>query len=173
MGNETEASNKIHYNSSDTFDLGLRQDLELESLGNEFCTREKSLRSADKRNKEANGSFRRRVHEFCALAASRTELESIGNSEATSSRRDNTSASTSDNRHTKQYLNIQSNCPIPINQKQLDPSANPEFSYYKIQGFCKIDLQKWLALFSRGIWTSINFQLFVFFVKCRETSEQL
>ena len=49
---------------------------------------ELTLRSADERIKQVSEPILRRVQELCALLASRTEMESAGNSEASGSRRD-------------------------------------------------------------------------------------
>ena len=63
-----------------------------------------TLRSVDERIKQAIDPFLMRVEELFALSASRVDLESTGNSEATSFRCDNTSASPSGNRHDTEHL---------------------------------------------------------------------
>ena len=56
-------------------------------------------RSSDERVKRATDPILRRVGELCAILASRTEMESAGNSEASGSRRDRESSNPSLNRY--------------------------------------------------------------------------
>ena len=60
---------------------------------------ELTLRSVDERIRQATDPILRKVEEICALLASQLELESARNSEASGSRRENTSASRTGNRH--------------------------------------------------------------------------
>ena len=57
------------------------------------------LRSVDEKIKQTTDPILRQVEKMCALLASRTEMESTGNSEASGSRRDGESSSPSRNRH--------------------------------------------------------------------------
>ena len=57
------------------------------------------LSSVDERIKPATDLMLRRADELCALLASRTEMESTGNSEASGSRRDREFSSFSRNRY--------------------------------------------------------------------------
>ena len=59
--------------------------------------------SVDKRIKRATNPLLRRVEELYALLAGRTEMESYGNSEASGSRRNHESFSTSRNRFDKKH----------------------------------------------------------------------
>ena len=83
MINEIEASTKTLDSSSDTIDLGLRQETEKDPQKNEIWTSEITLRSVDERIKQAIDPVLRRVGELCVLLASRIVLESTGNSAAT------------------------------------------------------------------------------------------
>ena len=79
----TEASTQTHDSSSDTIELKLNQEAEMDSQQNEFSVSEITLRSVDERIKHATDPFVGRVEEQCALLANRSELKSSGNSEAT------------------------------------------------------------------------------------------
>ena len=85
MSIETEAGAKTHDSSSDTIGLRLRQEPEMDSREIEFSTGETTLRLVDERIKQAIDQFLWQLEGFCAPLASRTELESAGNSEATGS----------------------------------------------------------------------------------------
>ena len=65
---------------------------------------ELTLRLLDERIKQVTDPIFRWIEELYALLAGRTELESAGNSEASGSRRDNTSASPSRTRHGNQII---------------------------------------------------------------------
>ena len=65
----------------------------------ELRTSEITLRSVDERIKQATDPILRRLEDFYALLADRIEMESAGNKEASSSRRDNAPTSPSRNRH--------------------------------------------------------------------------
>ena len=58
---------------------------------------ELTLKSVDERIKQATDPILERVEELCALLASRTEMESAGNSEASGSRRERGLSSSSRN----------------------------------------------------------------------------
>ena len=60
---------------------------------------ELTLRSVGERIKQATDPILKRVEELCALLASRCEMESAGNSEASGSRRDREFSSPSRNRY--------------------------------------------------------------------------
>ena len=71
---------------------------------------ELTLRLVDEKIKQATDPILKRVGELCARLASRTEMESAGNSEASGSRRDRELSSPShkryDSSHSKQYLTL-------------------------------------------------------------------
>ena len=71
----------------------------MDSQENESSDSDLTLISVDEWIKQATDPILRRVEELCALLASRIELKSTGNSEASGSRRDNTSASPSGSQH--------------------------------------------------------------------------
>ena len=99
MSSETETITQTQDSSLDTIYLTLRQEPEMHFQENEFSAKQITLKSVDERIKQATDPYRRRVEYLCALLARGTELGSAGNSEATGSRRDNTSASPTGNRH--------------------------------------------------------------------------
>ena len=99
MSNENEAGTQTLDSNSDTIDLRLRQEPEINCQKNESSISELTLRLVDERIKQATDPILRPVGEICTPLVSRTELESSGNSETSSSRRDNTSASPSGNQH--------------------------------------------------------------------------
>ena len=82
MSEEIESSTRTLDSSSETIDLRLKQETEKEPTSDETSTDELTLRSVDKRTKQATVPMIRRVEELCALLASWTEMESTGNSEA-------------------------------------------------------------------------------------------
>ena len=65
----------------------------MDSQENESSDSDLTLIPVDEWIKQATDPILRRVEELCALLASRIELKSTGNSGASGSRRDNTSAS--------------------------------------------------------------------------------
>ena len=87
MSEEIETSTQTFDSSSESIVLGLRQESEMEPAVDETPTAELTLRSVDERIKQAFDPILRRVEELCALLARRTEIESAGNSEASSLRR--------------------------------------------------------------------------------------
>ena len=68
---------------------------------------ELTFRSVDERIKEAIDPILQRVEELCALVASRTEMESAGNSEASGSRRDRELSSPSHNRYDTPFPHVE------------------------------------------------------------------
>ena len=93
MSDETETSTQTLDRSSDTTELRLGQQPEMDTQANEASTDELTLRSVDERIKQATDPNLRRVEELCALLAGQTMMESGGNSEASGSRRNNDSFS--------------------------------------------------------------------------------
>ena len=86
-------------------DLRFTQKPEMDTPVSETSAVEVTLKSVDEQNKQATEPVLRRVEEICALLARRTELESTGNSEASVSRRNDESNSSSGNWHDKQSIN--------------------------------------------------------------------
>ena len=99
MSEETETGTQTFDSSSETIELRSRQETEMEPALGETPDVELTLRSVDGRIKQTSDPILKRVEELCALLASRTEMESTGNSEASGSRRDHESSSPSRNRH--------------------------------------------------------------------------
>ena len=85
---EIETSTQTFARSLETIELRSRQETEMEPTLGERPDVELTLKSVDERIKQATDRILRRVEELCALLASRTEIESAGNSEASGSRRD-------------------------------------------------------------------------------------
>ena len=88
MSEETVAGTQSFDSSSETIELRSRQETEMELTLGETPHVELTLRSVDERIKEATDPILQRVEELCALLASRTEMESAGNSKAPGSGRD-------------------------------------------------------------------------------------
>ena len=99
MSEETENGTQTLDSSSETIELRLRQETEMEHTSDETSTEELTLRLVDEKIKQATDPIFRRVKEVCTLLASRTEVESAGNSEASSSRHNHESFSPSRNRY--------------------------------------------------------------------------
>ena len=97
MSEETETGTQIIDSSSETIELRSRQEMELKPTLDETPDIELTSWSVDEKIKQANNPILRRVIELCSLLASRTEKESTGNSETSSSRRDRGSSSPSRN----------------------------------------------------------------------------
>ena len=95
---KTEAGTPTLESFSHTVDLKLKQEPVMNSQENEFSASEITLWLFDERIKQATDPIFRQVEESYALLASRDEMKSTGNNEATGSRRDNTSASPLSNR---------------------------------------------------------------------------
>ena len=99
MSEETETDTQTFDSSSASIELRLRQETETEPGVDETPADELTLRSVDERIKQGTDPILRRVEELCALLASRTEMESAGNSEASGSRRNRESSSPTRNRY--------------------------------------------------------------------------
>ena len=99
MSVKTEAWTRTVVSSSDTIDWRLRQEPEMDPQGIEISTDELTLRSVDEQIKQATDPILRRVEEYCALLAGRTELESAGNRETSGSRHENAPSSPSRPHH--------------------------------------------------------------------------
>ena len=95
---ETETGTQTFDSFSETIELRSRQETEMEPTLGETPDVELTLRSVDERIKQATDPILRRVEELCALLASRAEMDSAGNSEASGSRRDREFSSPSCNR---------------------------------------------------------------------------
>ena len=99
MIEDTETGTQTLGSSSESIELMLRQEIEMQPTLDETPVDELTLRSVDERIKQATDPTLRRVEELCALLASRTQMESAGNSEASSSRRKRELSSPSCNRY--------------------------------------------------------------------------
>ena len=99
MNGETDTGTQLFDSSSESIELGLKQESEMEPAVDETPADELSLRSVDERIKQATDPILRRLEELCALLASRTEMEFAGNSEASGSGRNHKSSSPSRNRY--------------------------------------------------------------------------
>ena len=103
MSNETETGTQTSDISSESIELGLRRESEMEPAVDETPTDELILRPFDERIKQATDPILRRIEELCALLASRTERESAGNNEASGSRRNHELSSPSRNRYDNRF----------------------------------------------------------------------
>ena len=112
MIEETGTGTQKFDSCSETLELRSRQETEMEPTLGETPDVELTLRSVDERIKQATDPILRRVEELCALLATRTEMESAGNSEATGSRRDREFSSPSCNRCNNHPFNIFNLCLI-------------------------------------------------------------
>ena len=93
--------------SSYTFGLRQRQESKTDSFENGFPTSEVTHQSVNEQIKQATGPILRQVEKFCALLASRIEMEPTRHGEATGLRLDNTSASSAENRfNTIRFQNL-------------------------------------------------------------------
>ena len=99
MNEETETGTQTFDNSSETTKLRASRETAMEPKLSETLDTELTLRSVDERIKQVTDWILRRVEELCALLTSRTEMESAGNSEASSSRQNRESSSPSPNRY--------------------------------------------------------------------------
>ena len=99
MSEETETGTQIFDISSESIELKLRLETGVEPAVDEAADIELTLRSVDERIKQATDRILRRVQELCALLASRTKMESAGNSEASGSGRNRESSSPSRNHY--------------------------------------------------------------------------
>ena len=75
MSNETEAGTQALYSSSDTIDLRLKQETEIDPQGIDSSTDDSTLRLVDERIKQETDPVLRRVEELCALLAVWTGLD--------------------------------------------------------------------------------------------------
>ena len=101
MSGETETGMQTLDSSSDTIELRLRQETEMEPAVDETPADELTLKLVDERIKQATDRIIRRV--LCALLASRLEMETAGNSGASGSRRNRESSGPSRNRYETQF----------------------------------------------------------------------
>ena len=104
MSEKTENGTQTLDSSSETIELRLRQETEMEPTSDETSTDELILRSVDERIKQATDPIHWRVGELCAPLTSRTEMETAGNSEASGSRRNHESFSPSRNRYDSPFF---------------------------------------------------------------------
>ena len=104
MNEDAEIGTQSLDSSSKTIELRFRQETELDTTADETPADELTLRSVDEWTEKATDPILRRVEELCALLASRTELESTGNSEASGSRREHESISPSCNRYDRLFI---------------------------------------------------------------------
>ena len=102
IGEETEIGTQTRDSSSAAIELRFTQEPEMDTPVTETSADELSIRSVDERNKQATDPILRWVEELCAFLASRTKIESVGNSEASGLRRNHESISPSGNRHDRQ-----------------------------------------------------------------------
>ena len=87
MSEETEIGTQILESSSETIEFRFRQEPQMDTPADGTFADELTLRSVDERIKQATDPIVRRVEEICTLLASRTEVESTSNSEASCSKR--------------------------------------------------------------------------------------
>ena len=99
MSGETGTGTQTLDSSSETTELRLRQETEMEPALLETPADELTLRSFGERIKQATDPILRRVEELCALLASRTKMESACNYGVSGSRRNCESSSRSHNRY--------------------------------------------------------------------------
>ena len=83
---ETGTGTQTFDSSSETIELNSGQETEMEPAFSKTPDTELTMRSIDERIKQATDRLLGRVEELCYLLASRTEMESTGNSEASGSR---------------------------------------------------------------------------------------
>ena len=99
MSEDAEIGTQTLDSSSETIELRFRQETEMDTTVDETPVDELRLRSVDEGIKQATDPILRRVEELCALLASRTEMESAGNSKASGSMRNRKSISHSRKRY--------------------------------------------------------------------------
>ena len=85
MSEETETGTQTLDSSSETIELRLRQETEMEPTLDETLADELTLRSVDERIKQVTDPILKRAEEL-SNSSSRTEMQSAGNSEASGSR---------------------------------------------------------------------------------------
>ena len=103
MSEETETGTQTFGSSSETIELRSSQETEMEPAFSETPDTELTLRSVNERIKQGTDPILKRVEELCALLASRTEMETAGNSEASGSKQDRALSSPSRNRYDTWY----------------------------------------------------------------------
>ena len=99
MSEETDIGTQPLDSYSDTIELRSRQEPVMELPVTETSVDELTLTSADERIKQASDPIITRVDEICFLSAGRNKMESAGNSETSSLRRNHESIGLSHNRH--------------------------------------------------------------------------
>ena len=99
MSEETGIGTQTLDCSSETIELRFRQEPKMNFSANETSADELTVRSVDERINQATDPVLRRIEKLCALLASRTEVESAGNSEASGSTRNHESISPSGHRY--------------------------------------------------------------------------
>ena len=99
MSEETDTGTQTFDSSSESIELRLSQETEIEPAVDKTPADELTLRSVDERIDQATHPILRRVEELCALLASRTEMDSASNSKASGSRRTRESSSPTRNRY--------------------------------------------------------------------------
>ena len=99
MSDETETGTQTFDSSSETIELRSSQETEMEPAFRQTPDTELTLRSVDEIIKQVTDPILKRVEELCAVLVGRTEMESAGNSEVSSSRRDRELSSPSRNRY--------------------------------------------------------------------------
>ena len=95
---EIETSTQTFDSSAESIELRLRHVTEMEPAVDETSADELTLRSIDEGIKQTTDPLLGRVEELCALLASRMEMETAGNSEASGWRRNREYSSPSRNR---------------------------------------------------------------------------
>ena len=101
ISNDSQFRFQNYDSFSDTTDLGPRQAPEIDSQETEPSASESTLRPVGERIKRAVDEILSLLEDLYALVLGRTELESVGNSEASGLRRDQLSTSSPRNRHDK------------------------------------------------------------------------
>ena len=99
MSEATETGTQTSDSSSETIELRSIQETEMVPAFSETPDTELTTRSIDGKIKQATDPLLKTVEELCALLASRAEMESADNSEASGSRRDRELSSPSRNRY--------------------------------------------------------------------------
>ena len=99
ISEKTETGTQTIDSSSECIDLGLKQASEMEPAVDGTPADELTFTSVEEKIKHATDPILRREEELSALLASRTEMKSTGNSEASGSGRNRESSSPSRNRY--------------------------------------------------------------------------
>ena len=106
MSEQTEIGKQRLDSSSETIELRLRQETEMEPTLNETSTDELTPRSVDEKIKQATDPILKTVEELCAVLVNRTERESAGYSEASGSGRNRESVGPSRDRYDSVYHSL-------------------------------------------------------------------